>query len=133
MPRDEITELIVTSLSFLASVYTADQFCQSVFAINILREVANLYEVLPLSGDIVSSLSVFLQMDSVAITHMWLAAITVSRNEAGTVAKSVTETYSTGNLCLLWQELKLIIGPQPEEVVSVRGVTGLLPCSRAVM
>lgn len=100
IPREEINEPIETSLSSVTSFFTADNFCQPVFAIYILRKVAKLYVILPVFGDFMSFLSVSFEIASIAIAHTWLAAVMVLPYEAEAVAKSAPEAYSTWNSLL---------------------------------
>lgn len=56
--KEEITEMNVNSFSILSFMFMKEYSLLPAFATHLLREVTNLYEVIPFSVDTVSSLIV---------------------------------------------------------------------------
>lgn len=92
VPKEEIEQFIVSGLPPVQSIFTDEYFDQPAFPVRLLKDVAALYDVLPMSGDVMSSLGVPLQMDPVAICHAWLASI-LDPDPAKELVKRVIEKY----------------------------------------
>ena len=74
-PPEEIAEMIKSMLLPVSMVFTENYFRQPAFATRVLKDVANLYECLPMSGEMVSAVDAKSQIDSIAMSHAWLASV----------------------------------------------------------
>lgn len=73
-PIEKLSELITRSIALLKFMFKPEQFCLLMLAFSLLREVPGLYRVLPVSRDVVSAISMLLQLDSAAVSCALLAA-----------------------------------------------------------
>lgn len=72
-------------------IFDEEYFRQPVFPVRLLKGFAHLFDALPISGEIFSCLEVPSQIESVALSHVWVATTLVPTRE---MVKPVVQVYN---------------------------------------